>query len=150
MSENDELGSLAQSTRDYDLGKTRNILFIIGGLTIALNGYMFMNAENEVRQLGLAGAEYDRVLGFCRIVYGAAVLLGGVFVVSGALLKQFPVPLTILCLVLYVGATAGFAYLNPASLMSGIIFKVIIVVSLGKAVQTALAYQRDKSAGLVD
>lgn len=149
MSETEELGSLAQSTRNYDLGKTRNILLIIGGLTIAINGIMFANAVNEVREAGIAPEDQARVVTIVRMIYGAAIAVGAVFVISAVLIRKFPVPLTILSLVLYVGATAGFAFLDPATLVSGIIFKVIIVVLLGKSVQTALAYQRDRNAGLV-
>lgn len=148
MSETEELGSLAQSTRNYDLGKTRNILLIIGCLTIAINGFMFANAVNEVQGVGIAPEDQARVVIIVRMIYGAAIAVGTVFVVSALLIRKYPVPLTILSLVLYVGATAGFAYLDPATLLSGIIFKVIIIVLLGKSVQTALAYQRDRNAGL--
>ncbi|MEZ6123436.1 MAG: hypothetical protein R3C49_09710 [Planctomycetaceae bacterium] len=148
MSDHDELGSLAQSTRSADLNSTRNVLFLIGGLTIALNAFMFANANDEVRNAGVQAADHDRIVGIVRMIYGAAIALGTVFIISGALIKKYPVPLTILSLVLYVGATAGFAFLDPTTLVHGIIFKVIIVVALAKSVQTAMAYQRDRDAGL--
>lgn len=141
-----ELGSLAQSTRAADLGKTRWVLLFIGILTLGANGFLFSNAGREVGQFQLPAEEHARVLSIVRMIYGAGIALGLFFTVAGILVQKFPVPLTILSLVLYVGATAGFAFLDPGSLMRGIIIKVIIVVALGKSVQTALAFQRERDA----
>lgn len=146
MSESEGLGSLAQSSRGSDLKSTRWMLFIIGGLTLAVNGFQLSNASNEVAGLNLPQQEFDRVLGLVRLIYGAGAAIGIVFILCGIFLEKFPVPLTILSLVLYVGAAAGFAFLDPASLMQGAIIKVIIVVSLAKSVQTALAYQRERDS----
>ena len=147
MSSNDnQLGSLAQSTREADLGKTRNILIVIGVLTLALNGFMFGNAENEVRQIGLNGPDFDRVVGIVRIIYGVGLAMGAFFLFAGIFLKSMPVPLTILSLIIYVGGIAGFGFLDPTSLLQGIVVKVIVIAALGKSVQTAMAYQREKDA----
>lgn len=122
------------------------MLLFIGVLTLAFNAFLFANATAEITKLGLQGEDFDRVLGLVRLIYGAGIALGVVFCVCGILVTKFPVPLTILSLVLYVGATAGFAFLAPASLLQGIIFKIIIIVALGKSVQTALAFQRERDA----
>ena len=150
MSENKGLGSLAQSTRGNDLNKTRNILIVIGLLTLAINGFMFGNAMDEVRQAGIAPEDEARVLGLVRLIYGAGIAVGLAFVICGVLVKKFPVPLTILSLVLYVGANAGFAFLDPTILMQGLVVKIIVVVALAKSVQTAMAYQKDRDAGLTE
>ena len=42
-------------------------------------------------------------------------------------------------------AIAVFALLDPMSLVSGPIFKVLIIVVLAKSIQAALAYQREKN-----
>ncbi len=147
MSSNDsQLGSLAQSTREADLRKTRNILLAIGILTLAVNGFMFANSENEVRQVGLNGADFDRVVGIVRIIYGIGLAMGAFFLLAGIFLKSLPVPLTILSLIIYVGGIAGFGFLDPTSLLHGIVIKVIVIIALGKSVQTAMAYQREKDA----
>lgn len=146
MSDNDGLGSLAQSSRGSSLKSTRLTLFIIGGLTLALNGYQFSNAENEVAGANVPEENFEQVLGFVRLIYAAGIAIGTAFVLCAIFLEKYPVPLTILSLVLYVGSIAGFAYLEPESLVRGAIIKVIIVVSLAKSVQTALAYERERDS----
>jgi predicted RND superfamily exporter protein len=54
------------------------------------------------------------------------------------------VPITIISLVLYLGATAIFAYLAPETIAAGIIIKVIIIIGLAKAIQAAIAYENDR------
>jgi hypothetical protein len=145
------LGSLAQSARGKELKSARGILIVIGILTIAVNVYMFFNAENEVQaELAKAGAGAavqpglkETVLALVRLIYGGTALLGMAFVVCGLLVTKFPVPATLIALVLYLGGAAVFALLNPAALASGLIIKIIIIVALVKAVQAAFAYQKE-------
>jgi hypothetical protein len=145
--QDEELGSLAQSTREADLGKTRGILLFIGIMTLLMNGFMFANARKEVESVGVGPADFDRVLNFVRLIYGAGIALGAYFVLAGLFVKKYPVPLTILSLILYVGATAGFGMLDPSSLAKGVIIKIIIVVALAKSIQTAFAYQKEREGG---
>lgn len=145
----EELGSLAQSTRQADLGQTRGILLFIGIATLLLNGFMFLNARKEVTDVGVGPADFDRVLNLVRVIYGAGILLGAFFVTAGILVKKYPVPMTVMSLILYVGSAAGFGMLDPSSLAKGAIIKVIIVVALAKSVQTAWAYQRERDGGAV-
>ena len=84
----------------------------------------------------------NRVLRVSQLVMGGAMALGVVFIVLGFLVKSYPVPSTVLGLVLYVGAAAVFGYLDPATLGQGIIIKIIIIVALAKSVQAAITYQR--------
>jgi hypothetical protein len=72
-----------------------------------------------------------------------AVILGVIFVVCGIIIKAFPVPVTIISLVLYVLAAVGFGILHPPSLAAGLIIKVIIVIALAKAIQSAVAYEKE-------
>ena len=120
---------------------------MIGILTLLANGFMFANSRNEVAGVGVGEADFDRVLTFVRMIYGAGLALGIYFVMAGFFVKKYPVPLTILSLVLYVGATAGFGMLDPTSIVRGLIIKIIIVVALGKSVQTAFAYQKERDSG---
>lgn len=141
----DSLGSLAQSTRENELKSTRNILWFIGVLTFAFNAFLFGNARNEVAQVGVAGDQVEGVLLIVRGIYGAMMALGIYFILAGVFLKKYPVPLTILSLILYVGANAGLAMLDPSSIASGIIIKIFIVIALAKSVKTALAYQNERT-----
>ena len=74
------------------------------------------------------------------------IALGVIFIVMGLLVKQYPVPLTIAGLALYVGSALVFAALDPMTLLQGIIIKIFIVIGLVKAVQAALAYERERKA----
>ena len=79
-------------------------------------------------------------------VTGVVVFLGVLFVIFGLVVKRFPVPITVTALVLYVAAVGAFALADPTTLGQGIIFKVIVVVSLAKAIQAEVAYQRENPA----
>ena len=144
----EELGSLAQSTRQNHLGQTRTTLLVIGVLTLLINGGMFLNSQKEVEQVAVAPGDFDRVLLFVRMIYGVAMAVGAYFILAGLLVKKYPLPMTITSLILYLAATAGIALLNPMLLAQGIIFKVIIIVGLVKSVQTAWNYQNEKETSL--
>ena len=146
VGKDNELGSLAQSTRQADLGKTRGVLLTIGILTLLVNGFMLMNSQKEVEEVGVGPADFDRVLTLVRLIYGAGFSLGVFFVLAGVFVKKYPVPLTITSLILYVGATAGFGMLDPPSLLKGGIIKVFIIVALAKSIQTAWAYQSESNS----
>jgi ABC-type siderophore export system fused ATPase/permease subunit len=86
-----------------------------------------------------------------RLVYGGIAFLGVLFILLGFLVTRFPLPATIIALVLYLGSNAVLALLDPAVLVQGIIFKIIVVVCLVKALQAAIAYQRElRAAGTAD
>ena len=61
----------------------------------------------------------------------------------GVYVKKFPVPATITGLVLYLGANAVFGLMDPTTLARGLIIKIFIIIGLFKAVQAAIAYQRE-------
>ncbi len=161
LSASSGLGSLAQSIRLKELKTARNILVIVGLLWGAFGLFFFFNTHNEVEQLvrqqvqdlharGMAEIPASveqfrhRVTLFCQMIYGGQVVLGAVLIVLGALVRRHPVPTTVLGLVLYVGYVAIFGLLNPASLLSGLLFKIIVVVALAKSIQSAVAYQRSR------
>ena len=153
------LGKLTQSARGAELGKARRILLVVGVLTLLANVGTFFFAENladnlikaeQMKQPGLmvSPAERDTFINATKVASGLVALLGGLFVVFGLIVQKFPVPITVASLVLYIGQVAIFAVIIPGSLVSGIIFKLIIVVALVKAVQAAIAMQReDREAG---
>jgi hypothetical protein len=158
------LGSLAQSARSKNLKNARWILIIIGVLTIIVNGLMLMNVEHEAedaikaetKRLG-PGMVVDQekarefketVIRFGYLIYGGTAALGVVFVLLGLVVNAIPVPATVLGLVLYLGANIALFALNsddPAILARGAILKIITVVALIRAVQSAIAYQREKT-----
>lgn len=152
-----KLGSLAQKARGKQLNQARWILIIIGVLTVALNAVVMATARDSVK------AEIKRELANQRVVVdpvqlrefedqhvrilmaanGVGVVLGVIFIICGIMVYRFPVPATLISLVLYIVANLGFAALNPQNFAQGIIMKIIIVVALVKAVQAAFAYEKE-------
>ena len=144
-------GSLTQSARKGQLKSARGILFFIGILTVALNGFFFSQAKSsideEVKKLQAQGMVVDQdavnqAVKSTQLVSGVMAGLGVVFVIMGFMVYQFPVPIVASALVLYIGAAAVFAVLDPTTLAQGIIVKIIIVVSLFKSLQAAIEYQK--------
>jgi hypothetical protein len=157
-----KLGSLAQAARGKQLNQARGILIAIGILTIVLNAIFLAlardqvekEAEAEIAKQGGRGrvvineAQFkqakEEAVQFVIIANSVAIFLGVLFVIFGLIVKTFPVPVTVLSLVIYIGAVLVFGVLDPRTLGAGIIWKIIIVVALVKAIQTALAYEREK------
>jgi hypothetical protein len=155
------LGSLAQSARSKKLNQARTILFVIGGLTIAVNIFLVATSrqrvkdaiQNEIRKQGPVRVdpvklqeEEDRVVRIDTAFGVVGIVLGVIFVSLGFLLKSYPVPAVVIALVLYVGAAAVFGVLEPQSLLQGLVIKIIIVVALVQAIQAAVAYQKELNA----
>ncbi|MEN6459227.1 MAG: hypothetical protein ABFC63_09880 [Thermoguttaceae bacterium] len=153
------LGSLAQSARKKQLKTARIILIIVGILTVAGNGLMLGNVNNEVDRTiqkqvdalraqgqqadGASVAEFrDRNIRYCRIIYGSALVFGVVFIALGIAVYTYPVPCTVLALVLYVGAAAIYGFLSPETLKNGMLVKIVIIIALAKSVQAAVAYRK--------
>lgn len=143
------MGSLAQSARGNELKGAQRILVVIGVLTIAVNGFLLYNLPTEIRtalteqQIAPEDVEEFRqaatLSGY--LVYGLPFLLGVTFVVFGAIINQFPVPITVAGLSLYLLATVIFALLYPETLVQGIVLKVIFIYALFRAVKSARAYE---------
>ncbi len=152
------LTSLSQSARMKQLKSARMILIFVGVVTVALNGFFYTQAEemvdNEIRNLqmqripieGDVNQIRDQAVKVTRLIHGGTVALGVVFILLGVAVKSFPVPATVLGLVLYLGSIAVFAVINPASLLQGFILpcdmKIIFIYCLFKAVHSAIGYQR--------
>jgi hypothetical protein len=154
------LSSLAQSAREKQINSARVTLFIIGGLTIILNIVIaFMGQSQidaELRKQGLnpnnLAPEHQAVVRFALMIHYAVAagfaLMGVVFIVLGVLVRKYPVPCTIAGLALFLlGALIQLA-IDPKSLAAGWIIKIIIVVALVKAIQAALAAEREKREAL--
>ncbi len=155
-----ELGNLAQAARTNQLKTARGILFFVGVITVLANAAFVFFARNLVdseiekeianlRGQGMVIDEdavdefRDQALRSVQVANGIGVLLGLIFLACGAYVYQYPVPATITSLVLYIGAAAVYGVLDPTTLAKGFIIKILIVVALFKAVQSALAYERE-------
>lgn len=155
MSEEPNLGNLAQAARGNQLSVARYTMIIIGLLTAVANGFFFVNAkqsvDEEIAKLKQQGmqidmSQVDNVVKLQQLINGGAALLGVVFITLGALVYKFPVPCTVAGLVLYILSTLAFAALEPTTLVRGIVIKIIIVFGLFKSVKSAMAYQAEMKA----
>ena len=118
-------------------------------LTLVVNGFLLYNLPNEIQmaikqnQIAPEDVEAFRqeatISGY--LIYGLPVLLGCVFVIFGSIIKQFPVPITITSLALYVLATVAFGLLAPETLVQGFIVKIIFIFALIRAIKAARAYR---------
>jgi hypothetical protein len=155
------LGSLAQSARQKQLKSARGILLFVGILTVGANATFFALIRSQVDEvfnkeitaLQAKGMVVDqakvaplreRAVRMAQLINGGAIALGVVFIVLGVIVNRYPVPITILGLVLYVGGAAVFALIDASTLAQGLIVKLIIIVALVKSIQSALAYEREQ------
>ena len=161
--EGQALGNLAQSARTKQLKSARGILLFVGILTVVVNvglivfAESFVNAQidREVSDLRGQGMEIDNTalkefrehaIRSTRLANGIAVLIGAAFITCAIYVYRYPVPATVISLVMYLGAAAVYGVLDPKTLASGWIVKIIIVVGLFKAVQAVLAYESERKA----
>lgn len=143
------LGSLSQAARGNELKQAQRILIFIGVLTMAVNGFFLFSLpgmiEKEIQQNQIAPADVEEVRQAAMIsgylIYGSPALLGLLFVVFGLIIKQYPVPITITSLILYVLAVAAFGLLDPMTLVQGLIMKIVIIFGLVRAIKAARAFQ---------
>ncbi len=157
------LGSLTQSARKNQLKTARGILLAIGVLTVIVNMFFVVGAESlvkqkfdeEVQQGQRKGLVFDQrklaelqeqAVTLTRLINGGGAALGVLFIVFGLIVDKYPVPITIISLVLYIGAAAVFGLISPETLIQGIIIKIIIIVAMAKSIQSALAYEREKAS----
>jgi len=145
------LSSLAQSARMKQLKSARMILIFIGVLIAVWGGIGFSQAEDlidtEIRNRQMQGyvieGDVNQIrVKMARLINGGTVGLGVVFILLGVAVSSFPVPATVLGLVLFLGFNAVFAALVPATLLQWIILKIVFIVCLFKAVHSAIGYQR--------
>jgi len=153
----ERLGSLAQSARGKHLKQVRGILLAIGILTMVVNIVQFALAETlvqsaidaEIRKRGggvVDPVKKEQIIQAVRVAAAVLIAVGALYIVFALIVHQYPVPVTVIALVIYVGAAIVFAVLDPETLAQGLIIKIIIIVALVKAVQTAIVYQRERDA----
>jgi len=125
------LSSLSQSARMKQLKSARMILIFVGVVTVALNGFLFVQAEamvdDEIRNLQMQGIVIegdlnqirDQAIKMRHLIHGGTVALGVVFILLGVAVK---------------------------SLLQGLFLpcdmKIIFIYCLFKAVHSAIGYQR--------
>ena len=157
------LGSLSQSARSKTLSGARTTLIIIGVLTVVVGVAQWNLGEaivqqaiaEEVKQAESQGivVDYEEVakieaeqIQTTSFAFGAIIGLGAVFVFLGTMVYRIPVIATVTGLTLYVGLQTVSAAVSPETIGKGLFIKLIVVVCLAKAVQAAVAYQKESAA----
>lgn len=156
-------GKLTQAARKDSLKQARTWLLVVGGLTVAFQGFMFAQAEQEVRgvlakqvaDLQRQGMVIDQVkleeltqsaTRTTRLFYAGFMVLGVVFIGLGLAIYKAPLPVSVTALVLYLGSQGIVAMLDPKMLVQGFLIKIFIIAALVSAVRAAFAAERDRKA----
>jgi len=151
----DDLGSLAQSARGKQLKNAKGWIFAIGILTLLGNILFFFltgpQIDEEVKKLQAQNQVVDQqsvdaAKHAAQLVCVGFGAIGVVFLVMGFFVDAYPVPITILALVLYLAGFAVTAVMDPTTIVQGIILKIIIVGGLASSIKAALAYERERAA----
>ncbi len=147
------LGNLAQAARKKKLQSARWILIGIGILQVVFSLLLIVGApqlaDKEIRKLRGQGIDVpnevrERAIRSIRLVNSIGLAAGVLFVIFGMAIYSRPVPITIASVVIYVGVNALFGMFEPNSLIRGVLLKIIIVVALVRAVQTAIAFEQER------
>lgn len=120
------------------------ILVLVGLISVAVNGFLYFNATNEVEQVMKSGnvvMSQESLLFYVQSIYGGFIAVGVTMILLGALIYQFPVFCPLAGLIIYILAIIVSAVIDPMSLIKGIIFKVLVIVALGKAVGDGASYR---------
>lgn len=113
--------------------------------------YFVLNAESliedELRKAGLNRRQvdpalFDQAVTMTKVINGAGAAIGLTFIIMGIIIYSFPVPITILSLVLYCGSIAIFGMIDPMTLAKGFIIKIFVIVALSKSIGAAFEYQK--------
>jgi DNA-directed RNA polymerase subunit M/transcription elongation factor TFIIS len=127
------------------LGVARGILIFIGILQILFYTVLLLNSHNEVdKVLSEGGAEVSRewLIMFCYLVYGAYVGIGITFIVLAILIYRFPLFCTVSSLILYILGNLVVLVFDPVFILRGIIFKILVISALVKAINDGAHYHR--------
>lgn len=125
-----QLGELHRRART-----ARNALFGLGLLQLILGGALFA--------VGSVATDPEARRGLTFI--GAAVgIIGVIFIALGAWAGRNPLPAALCGLVLYCTLAIGDALASPATLIQGIVIKVIIIAILAKAVSAGVRHRQLK------
>ena len=134
------------------LNMVRAWLIASGILLVFVHGLELVSAravvieEVKKHRLQVPASQVENALLGVYLLAGIAMVLGVAYIVLGVRLKGQPAPVAMLCLGSYLLYQVVVAVLNPNALTSNIIFKLIVIFALAKAVHSALVCQREARA----
>ncbi len=133
-----KLGSLAQGARIKHLNSARNYLLLV--FVLQMVGGLFL--VYAFSQVNIPKEALPQVYLAYGVVFGA----GLAFLVLALLVYRFPLPATIIGLVLFITLHAIDAIADPTSLARGWLIKILVIAALVKAIQAAVAYENERKA----
>jgi hypothetical protein len=150
----DILPSLAQQVRSRKLGYPRAILYIFGSLMALVGIAVILRAIHIERTRNLD--EY-RESAVRAVKLGGTLVasVGAVYIVFAIFIKKFPVPITIMALVIYLTGTALGLLVSgdPEEALTGNVvvwlIRLVIITVLAKSVHWAISYERERRRALV-
>src|SRR5262249_52734377 len=132
----------------------RRILLIVGVLTILFNAVFLFRARDSIRQvmedsnLTFDEAELQQIeedaMSSVALIHGAQIGLGVLFMIFSLFVKQFPVEVTVLSLVVYIGATFTLVLFDPTTLQTEAMLRIAFIVALVWAMMAAITYARQR------
>jgi len=144
------LSNLGQAARLKKIHSARNLLIVVGILQIGFSilelTVLLPNQIAEIRrQPGMVVDE--AAVNLLRMVIMGFVGAGIAFVVMGLVVKQYPLPISISAMIVFIGIILVSAAINPATLAQGWILKIIFISCIVSAIKAASAYQNFKEEG---
>lgn len=122
-------------------------MFFVGGwllVSLVFEWIVFNNELAKIRGMIIDQQALNKAYNIMYVVSGGYVLLSILYIVFGLKVKNYPVPITITALVLFVGLLLVVAAIEPKTLVQGIILKGIVIVGLAKSIQAAIAYEAER------
>ena len=77
------------------------------------------------------------------LFHGGTIAVGLAFVVMGFFVEKYPVPITALALITFIGLNVIFAVVDVHNIYRGWILKLIFIIALSKALSAGIAAQKE-------
>ena len=154
-----------------NVNRGRVIILVVAVFTLLAAGISYFSGMSDVEQeireadrafAGMSSAERDEQMkettgmtwqeavdqdrGRVKLQGAIMAALAVIFLALWWWAQTNPFGAALSALLLYVTVTLIGAMVDPASLLQGIIIKVIIIVALVKSIQAAMAYEQERSA----
>jgi hypothetical protein len=143
--------NFTQSFLQNPLLKVRVWLVVAGILLVLFFGLRLPTArawvEDEVRkaQLDLPKAQVDRAVLFEQWRAALSMGLGFIFIALGIMLKDQPLPVAVLCLLVYVIFQGAVTFLKPPGVLGVFIGQILTAIALMMAAISAFRYLPDEA-----
>jgi hypothetical protein len=152
---------LPQASREQQINTAMWILIGVGILWLVINGILFAQSAKNVESIVQSkiddvhrrGGEADpdsviqlraALRRYAYAVIGGSAALGAALILLGVVAKTFPVPCTVLGLLLCIAATAAYRYYTPEMTAWTWFWKILTILALIKAVHSAVTSPKDK------